>query len=576
MNFEKILSTPIDKANYCVFDVETTGLSPYKNKIIEIAIVKVSNLKIVDKYDTFINPGRQIPFFITNLTGINDDDVYDAPFFDEAADEIVNFIGDDILIAHNLAFDQSFLKTELKNCDREKINNPGVCTVKLARRLYPDLRSKSLSSVSSHLRLKNKDAHRAFGDAEVTAKVLIKMLKALKEKHELESVEELISFQHFPSQKTDKLKLSKKLSEDIVSLPDAPGNYYFLNAKNEIIYIGKAKSLKNRVKSYFSSNATRKAKKIVKQASRLKIEITNTELTALLSEAESIKIKNPKHNTQLKEYGNKYFLRIKNTEEFPSIEVCNYFDFDGNDYFGLFTTKKKALKVFEMINKAFAIRECDEKEFNKHKGCFLADIERCTAPCLNQDKQKYNDELLKIYEFLFGKNQFALTRLINKMKFYSDQERYEKAAEAKELIDLVLAQTHKSSLLAEPVNSANVLFEVNGGFQCDYLLMIEGRIFIKNNPLKKKDQFEEAIDDYYEKVNQLDIMPTEEDLEKMKITLNWLIKNRTKVRMFYLKNYQNKRELYSKLTQNRYWNESNFESEFDIKNFIDTDVLKEY
>ncbi len=371
MNFEKILSTPIYEANFCVFDVETTGLSPFKNKIIEIALVKVSNLKIVDKYHTFINPGRQIPFLITNLTGINDDDVYDAPFFDEVADDIVNFIDDNILIAHNLAFDQGFIKAELKNCNREKINNPGVCTVKLARRLYPDLRSKSLGSVSSHLRLKNKDAHRAFGDAEVTAKVLIKMLKSLKEIHELEIVEELISFQHFPSPQIDKLKVNKKLNEDIVSLPDAPGNYYFLNSKNEIIYIGKAKSLKNRVKSYFSSNATRKAKKIVKQASRLKIEITNTELTALLSEAESIKLKNPKHNTQLKEYGNKYFLRIKSTEDFPSIEVCNYFDFDGNDYFGLFTTKKKALKVFEMVNKAFAIRECEEKEFEMHNGCFL-------------------------------------------------------------------------------------------------------------------------------------------------------------------------------------------------------------
>ncbi len=207
---------------------------------------------------------------------------------------------------------------------------------------------------------------------------------------------------------------------------------------------------------------------------------------------------------------------------------------------------------------------------------FFADIESCTAPCINHDKQLYDDELSKIYEFLFGKNQFALTRLINKMKFYSDQEKYERAAEVKELIDLILSQTHKSSLLAEPVNSANVLFEVNGGFQCDYVLMIEGKIFIKNNPLNKKDLFEETIDDFYENTNQLDKLPSEEDLEKMKITLNWLIKNRNKVRMFYLKNYHNKSELYSNLTQNRYWNESNFQSDFDIKNFIDKDVIKEY
>ena len=185
MDYEKIFSTPIDEANFCVFDVETTGLSPFKNKIIEIAIVKVSKLKITNTFHSFINPGRQIPFFITNLTGINDDDVYDAPFFDEVADQIVDFIGDDILIAHNLAFDQSFIKAELRNCNKEKISNPGVCTVKLARRLYPNLKSKSLGSVVSHLRLKNKGAHRAISDAEVTAKVLIKMLKTLKEQHEL-------------------------------------------------------------------------------------------------------------------------------------------------------------------------------------------------------------------------------------------------------------------------------------------------------------------------------------------------------------------------------------------------------
>ena len=125
-------------------------------------------------------------------------------------------------------------------------------------------------------------------------------------------------------------------------MPDAPGVYYFLNSKGQTIYIGKAKSLRERVRSYFSQTAPRKAKKIIKSASKLKIELTNSELTALLKEAESIKSKNPRLNTQLKKYGNKYFLRVNTTHKFPDLEISNHFDFDGNDYFGLFRHKEKS------------------------------------------------------------------------------------------------------------------------------------------------------------------------------------------------------------------------------------------
>ena len=136
-------------------------------------------------------------------------------------------------------------------------------------------------------------------------------------------------------------------------------------------------------------------------------------------EAELIKIVSPRHNVMLKEYGNKYFLRITTTHPFPAVEICNHFDFDGNDYFGLFISRKKAVAVQEMILKTFLIRECGNSEYDKGKACFLAEIERCTAPCVNKDKSIYFEELDKVYEFLYGKNQFALNRLLNKMKEYS-------------------------------------------------------------------------------------------------------------------------------------------------------------
>ncbi len=454
-----------------------------------------------------------------------------------------------ILTAHNLPFDYSFLKNEFRFCGYETPQFQTLCTLKLSRRIFPFLKSRSLGSVAMHLKIKNSDAHRALSDAETTARILIKITKQLKKENNISSLQNLLDYQSNVGTRPI-LKIKKDLVDDVGSVPDAPGIYYFLNKKNEIIYVGKAKSLRERMKSYFSVSAQRKPKKIVKQASRLKVEITNSELTALLLEAELIKKINPKHNTQLKSYGNKYFLRINTTHKVPDLEITNYFDFDGNDYFGLFTTKKKTKILFDVLARTFEVRECEDKEFAKGKGCFLKDIERCTAPCLNDPDNiiRYKEELNHVYEFLGGKNQTALNRLLNKMKLYSSQQKYEKAAEVKELLDLILAQVHKNSLLAEPINNAKVVFEIDSDWGKDYLLMIDGKIFIKKYLLDKKDYFDEALDDYFNSTIQNDMLPSEEDLEKMKISLNWLIKNRNKVRTFYLKDYSTKHELYKTLS----------------------------
>jgi len=307
MQYDNILSTPLDKASFSVLDVETTGLSANKNRIIEIAIVKVEGLKIVDKLHYLINPQTYIPEFITSLIGIDNDDVIGAPIFSEVVDEVINFIDNTVLTAHNFPFDSSFLNTEFMLSGREFISDESCCTLKLARNIYPDLKSKSLTSVADHLNLKNKNAHRALGDAEITAKVLMKMINELQEKDKIKTVGDLLTYQK-GYQNNYLTNVKKELQEDYLSLPNAPGIYYFTNKKDEIIYVGKAKSIRDRVKSYFSPSALRKSQKIVKQAVRLKHIITNTELTALLTEAETIKILEPKHNAQLRKFGNKYFL----------------------------------------------------------------------------------------------------------------------------------------------------------------------------------------------------------------------------------------------------------------------------
>jgi DNA polymerase-3 subunit epsilon len=564
-----ISKIPFDKAEFSVLDVETTGLTARYNGIIEIGIVKVKGLKITDRYSTLINPGRQIPFYITQFTGITDDDTFNAPLFEEVADGITEFISDSVVTAHNLSFDRSFLNKEYLLIGKEKPDNPQLCTLRLSKRLYPELRSRSLASLSYHLKVKLINAHRALPDAEATAQILIRMLKNLKRNDDVKTLSDLLSLQVIPSQKETKIRISKHLKEDVYSLPEAPGVYYFLNSKGKVIYIGKAKSLSKRVRSYFLLTAQRKARKIIKQTKRIKYEVTNSELTALLSEAELIKLINPRHNYQLKQYGNKYFLRVNRNHPFPDIEISNKFDFDGNDYFGLFVTKKKAEVIYEVIKKAFTLRECSNQEFLKSKRCFLAEIERCTAPCELKDKEIYQDELDKAYEFLYGKNQNILNRLLNKMKFYSEKQKYEKAGEIKELIDLVLAQTHKTSILKEPVNSANVLFQVSERFGTDYILMTEGKIFIKEYKVTKNNGFDEAIEDYFSGTIYTKPLPSEEDLEKMKITLNWIVKNRNNVRAFYLKDYADKNGLFMKINlSSGHSKEEYIESTIDINDFV--------
>lgn len=545
MNLESIDAA---KAEFCVLDVETTGTSALSNRVIEIGIVRVKKGKLQDTYSSFLNPGTYIPYHITQLTGIRNEDVVNAPLFAEIMTNIREFIGDSVVVAHNLQFDHGFLSQEFLREGDEFPKNETLCTLKLARRLYPDLPSKALGSLVKYFKLRHRGVHRALGDATVTAKILLRMLKTLEEEHSVTTLEELLKFQGSSVGKSSSyLMVKKKLVDDFARLPQNPGVYFFMDSAGNIIYIGKAKNLKNRVKSYFASSAPRKTKEIVRRASRLEFTVTNTELTALLAEAELIKKHKPPKNSLLKKYTNSYFIRILNTHNYPIPETTSIFDFDGNDYFGPYSNRKTSNALIEIIQKTFELRECSEKEFNKGVPCYLANIQRCTAPCTNPDNSKYNSELLRTYEFLSGQNQFALDRLLNRMKRLSSELKFEEAAETRDTINLVLSQITRSSILAEPVNLANVLIEITGGIKNDYLLLKKGSVFIKDHLGFTKDKFISEIEDYYSNTLNLVSEPDKKNLERIKISLTWLVNNRNRVKVFYLADYNNKEELLKKI-----------------------------
>lgn len=180
--------------NFVVVDIETTGLYPLRHKITEISAIRYHNKKIKEEFTTLVNPERHIPLFITNLTGITDKMVKDAPLVHEVMPKFLKFLGNKTFVGHNAWFDMKFLDYNSMKHLNKGIDNDVLCTCKLARRLVPYLYSKKLGVVSDHLGVQNLNAHRARADALATAQILEKFLFML-EKRGIKKHEEIINFQ---------------------------------------------------------------------------------------------------------------------------------------------------------------------------------------------------------------------------------------------------------------------------------------------------------------------------------------------------------------------------------------------
>jgi DNA polymerase-3 subunit epsilon len=168
---------PLSEIPFAVVDVETTGRASWGgHRILEIAIVEVRGGSIVDEYQTLLNPGQGIPREITALTGIAPDMVLEAPYFDHVADEVVQRLEGRAFVAHNAAFDWAFVSSELLRALGDVPKMPRLCTVRMCRRLVPQLRHRNLDVVSRYFGVEIHDRHRAYGDALATARVFLRLL----------------------------------------------------------------------------------------------------------------------------------------------------------------------------------------------------------------------------------------------------------------------------------------------------------------------------------------------------------------------------------------------------------------
>lgn len=271
---------------YAIIDVETTGMGVQGNKITEIAILVHDGSKVLERFQTLVNPQSSIPYSISRLTGIYDHMVENAPKFYEIAKKVVEITEDCVFVAHNVNFDYNVIRKEFQDLGFS-YSRKKLCTIRLARKLIPGLPSYSLGKMCTQLGIEIHDRHRAMGDAEATVVLFERLM-------DLDSDDSI--FDSFLKPRSREATLPPKLPKKVFdNLPESTGVYYFRNEEDEIIYVGKALNIKKRVLSHFYDRKNREIT-MCQQTSNITCEVTGSELVALLLESSEIKKHYPTFN----------------------------------------------------------------------------------------------------------------------------------------------------------------------------------------------------------------------------------------------------------------------------------------
>ena len=285
--------------NYAIVDIETTGGHASGNGITEISVFVHDGQRVIKHFETLINPQQLIPRFITSLTGIDNAMVADAPTFDEIADVLFEILNENIFIAHNVNFDYSFVKYQLKQSGYD-LTAKKLCTVRLGRKVFPGLPSYSLGNLCRSLKINIENRHRAGGDAKATVKLFEYMLANGAQLH-IDQMLKRSSAEHWLPMNLDKQVIDK--------LPAKPGVYYFHDIKDKIIYVGKAINIKKRVSSHFTHNdPDLKRQNFIREIHKVSFKQCATELEAIVLESTEIKRLWPRYNKSQKQPEIKYAL----------------------------------------------------------------------------------------------------------------------------------------------------------------------------------------------------------------------------------------------------------------------------
>lgn len=475
--------------DFIALDVETTGLKPSRNRIVEIALLRFRNGVLERRYESLLNPGRKIPEFITRLTTIRNGDVEDAPVFADVAQDVLEFIGDDVLIGHNVGFDIGFINAELDRADKPKLINERIDTMGLAMRLLREVRKPSLDHVAAAVGLNPRGVHRAGGDARLTAEVAMRLMEEAA-RQGIGNVDRLKSVGFVPKSPAEedvsraRVVMDRTLAQ---SLPKKPGVYIMRDSSGEIVYIGKAKNLRTRVNSYYSEliGKTRKMDGLIENVARIDHEVVGSELEALLLESQLIRRYLPRYNTALKRSEFYPYIKVDVTNPFPRVRLVRDKKNDGARYFGPYTSSSSARKTVDIINASLPLRTCTRSFKNARSygnPCLAYDLKQCAGPCtgkvLRDDYREYVDAVLRLLD---GKDDVMYQQLHKQLEDAAERLDFEKADRIRKNILNLTAVLGEQQRTRDAEALHNLVLVLPGPEKHlrQALLLIHGRLWAK-------------------------------------------------------------------------------------------------
>ncbi len=423
------LGTPLTDVTFCIVDLETTGTSAADCAITEIGAVKLRGGTCIGTLQTLVDPGTGIPPSITVLTGITEAMVVDAPSIDAVLPSFLEFLGDAVIVGHNVRFDLSFLRTAIDRSGRPSIPNRSVDTLGLARRLLRDeVPNCRLGTLAAHLRLDHQPSHRALDDALATGDLLHLLLERAGSLG-VTGLEDLLVLPRMAGhEQVAKLRLTEHL-------PRLPGVYLFRDRHGDVLYVGRATDLRARVRSYFSSDTRRKTAQLLRETARIDHRVCDNPLQATVAEIRLIHRHEPRFNQQGTTWRRYAYVKLSIGERFPRLSAVRVVADDCALYLGPVPSTSAARRIIEAIETVVPLRRCTGRPGRTLRAgpCMPAQLGVAICPCAGDvSEDDYASIVAIVQQGLTGHPELLLEPLADRMTRLANEERFEEAAEVRD------------------------------------------------------------------------------------------------------------------------------------------------
>lgn len=441
------LGVPLHDTTFCVLDLETTGGHRTDDTITEIGVVKVRGGECLGTFHTLVNPGRAIPPQITVLTGLTDAIVHSAPRIETVLGTLMDFLGDAVFVAHNAAFDLSFVRAALARDGRPEYRPTVVDTAALARRLLRDeVPNCKLSTLASRLRLDHTPTHRALDDALATTDLLHLLIERASGLGVL-GLDDLVSLAKLAGHPQ-----ARKLTMT-TSLPRSPGVYLFCGNRDEVLYVGKATNLRQRVRSYFGQEDRRRIGPMLREMQRIRhVELADP-LSAEVVETRLIARLLPRYNrvgTRVDKY---CYVRLDVESPWPRLAVVREPSASGV-HLGPLPSRATANQIVDAIQSVLPLRRCSVRlgvTYTPPDGatpCSAAQLGVSQCPCAGAaDRDTYAAAVAVAVRAFAGDAGAIVQRSSARMAELAAAQRFEEAALVRDRLSALVSAVRRQQLI---------------------------------------------------------------------------------------------------------------------------------